>query len=130
MNDLELGKKRAEELGLELIFKAYEIKTYLADDIHRLLGEGVEVQGSQFSLDGGTGNMGWCCDEEPMSTDTHKALLIGIRSIFQESEARKLLREICSQLANNDFYLFKQDDPKTVRNLFEKAKRLLSEVEK
>lgn len=104
MSDLELGKKRAEELGLKLITlhsygggassAPYAQHTtqdrYLADDIHRLLGEGVEAVGNKY------------CDDwwaKPMAQELlpklkDVGLIIGIRPIVQESEERKLLRKL------------------------------------
>lgn len=97
MTNLELGKLRAEELGLlearPVTFTPHG--WYRADDIHKLLGEGVEVLGEE-DTDKSICASKWF-EWSPGITDKesdHKALLIGIRPIKAESEERKLLREL------------------------------------
>lgn len=119
---LELGKKRAEELGLTNIVMAKgpfapTYDCYLASDIHKLLGEGIDLYGNK--------NCRHWDDHAPPETDieagvTHKALLIGIRPIVQESEERKLLREFVS-FVNGTF------DASNYSSIIQKAKRLLDQ---
>lgn len=111
----DIGKRRAEELGLKTDMGVW----YPANDIHQLLSEGIEVFGNQFKMDGGTGDLGWCCDEEKRSADTHHALLIGIKPIVQESEERKLLRELIDAHESEGRYGVKFNEAE------KKAKRLL-----
>lgn len=91
---LELGKKRAAALGIE----SYGImqinplsanRYYSAEHIHKLLGEGVE----QFAYKHDKEHM-WFGAHDKDGIRNLKALLIGIRPIVQESEERKLLKEI------------------------------------
>lgn len=116
MSDLELGKRRAEELGLrEVILSPY----YHAEDIHRLLGEGLET----FSLYSGVDTWWGPLDNDD---DTHQALLIGIRPIAQESEERKHLRRLVTLLEVNATTI----SPTAMAHLneaIERAKRFLSE---
>lgn len=84
---LELGMKRAKDLGLNRgPFSSSEL--YLANDIHRLLSEGVESTCEK------NGIVWTSYSGPPSSTGTHFGLLIGLRPIIQESEEKKLLREI------------------------------------
>lgn len=96
---LELGRKRAIELGLppKCLMGNYEdLKLYYAIDIHFLLGRGQEVAGNP--------NADTSDDEDEeiqsdawgrqVKSNTHRALVIGVRPIYQESEERKLLREL------------------------------------
>lgn len=76
---LELGKRRCEELGLKCYL--YVPECYLADDIHKLLGSGVE----HFGLQESGSNWGTYTAQ-----DTHKGLLIGVRPIVSESEERSI----------------------------------------
>lgn len=89
MNALELGKQRAKELGLVggLDSRFQEYAFYQADDIHKLLGEGVEVGRYKAGLS----MSAWAISHMDHAEET--ALLIGIRPIVQEAEERKLLRE-------------------------------------
>lgn len=114
MTNLELGKKRAEELGLTRgPFSNSHL--YLADDIHKLLGEGVWSKG-RIHKDG-EWTFGGYLDEAV----THKALLIGIRPIVQESEERKLLRELVNNILDN----YDSWKAPPAADLVQKAKRLL-----
>lgn len=90
MDNLELGKKRAEELGLKPFFR--EPDYYSADDIHRLLGEGVEAIGNRGCDDWWANPMA----QETMPKLKDAGLIIGIRPIVQESEERKLLRRLAN----------------------------------
>lgn len=76
---LELGKRRAEELGLKTDMGVW----YPAYDIHRLLSEGVEM-----STDLNDHDSLWSSPKH--FSDTYQALLIGIKPIVQES-AEELL---------------------------------------
>lgn len=94
---LELGKQRASELGLESIHKCWKTlgtpmlmdvhgsitEFYYADDIHKLLGEGVLLH-----EDVG----GWYDPKSkvPFSEAKRQAMLIGFRPIVQESREQKL----------------------------------------
>ena len=94
---LELGKKRAEEIGLKTCCRyiygstsplSYigEQEVYSIDDIHRLLGAG---QGYRF----------------PEVNPTHEGLLIAIRPIVPETREQKLegiLRELMQSLLDNN----------------------------
>lgn len=92
---LELGKKRAEELGLEC-FGGFDMKFYSADDIHKLLSEGVELFGQ---CHGTHRNSSWTTDEKPSKQEwglshTHTSLAIGIRPITPPSEERQIIQAI------------------------------------
>lgn len=113
MNDsdkLELGRKRAEELGIECVaasgFKYY----YDSNDIHKLLDEGVEAHGGKYCLGGE-----WSFVGHKSGESSHQALLIGIRPIIQESEERRLLREFIQESVDGIWST----------GLLERAKRLL-----
>lgn len=93
---LELGRKRAEELGLRLN-GGYN---YVAEDIHRLLGEGQEAWASLDAIKNTPLAEVWYGDNP--RHHTHKALLIGIRSIKTESPERALLREFASVFDSRD----------------------------
>lgn len=86
---LELGRKRAAEIGLKSSEWLQGI-CYFADDVHRLLGEAEEVFGRP--------ERGFRWNQEIVTItadpDTHKALILGIRPIKQESpEDIKILKE-------------------------------------
>jgi hypothetical protein len=84
----DLGKKRAEELGLRLWSRSVDI--YMADDIHKLLAEGVEVKLEEYFP------TGWHITQDGGGT---KALIIGITPIVEKSREEKmeeLLREAFS----------------------------------
>lgn len=89
---LSLGKKRAEELGLKLGAVDGNRSFYDKDDIHKLLGEACYM--SCRPSPGGYWQALQPSQMETYPGDTHQALLIGIKPIVQESEERKLLREI------------------------------------
>lgn len=93
MTPLELGKKRAEELGLTNC--AENVGSYKADNIHKLLGEGVETFGYASKWDWGRYEV--CKDR--YDQPNHQALLIGIRPIAKESQERALLREILKHMS-------------------------------
>lgn len=95
MSDLEeLGKRRARELGLQLINTDPKSvwHFYRPYDIHRLLGEAKFMSCSENDI--GLIRALQPSKEEAFPGDTHKALLIGIRPIIQESEERRLLRDL------------------------------------
>ncbi len=96
MTHLELGKRRARELGLCHPagggFTSGQI--YDADDIHRLLGEGIEI--GAYRTDENFGNDRWKCDEYSCGRRTHKALLIGIRPIVKESREQRMEKLLVS----------------------------------
>lgn len=88
---LELGKRRAEELGLHERKWGGEYGYYLSD-VWKLLGAGVEIVGNVKNIDGGlTTNKCWTSISN--TGETHTALAIGIKPLKVESEERKLLRE-------------------------------------
>lgn len=89
IDTLELGKQRAEELGLKIGAIDGKKCFYDIDDIHKLLGEAEETF-AQISKGDEHLSTYWMKEEH----HTHQALLIGIRPIVQESEERKLLREL------------------------------------
>lgn len=128
---LEIGKKRVEELGLNSygiiqINPLSNNRYYLADDIHKLLGEGMEA----FDDDNWSA---WTPDRRDGSKN--KALLIGIKPIVQESEERKLLREMVGSIATSQYTKDRVEHFRAVFNrsdceileLISKAKRLLEE---
>lgn len=114
MTDLELGEKRAKQLGLEHPSKDEILllaQVYRADDIHRLLGEAYKVGGSFI-------NANWVGGIARADHHTHNALLIGIRPIVQEtqeSEERKFLRRFVKE---SEEWMYKHP-------LYLEAKRLL-----
>lgn len=116
MSDLELGKKRAKELGLS--YRAATLSydqaggqanIYFANDIHRLLGAGVETY-TKSATNSNFSNF----NIVRLADDDMVALQIGIRPIAQESEERKLLKEIVDHLA-----------PSIGPDLFDRARKLL-----
>ncbi len=127
---LALGSKRAEELGLReyegsiryrdgrcwTSERAYQL--YKGDDIHKLLGEGVEV----WSHINGTHKPAyWGPLENGQFNDTHCGLTIGIRPLVQESREQKLermARELLSCL--HKYYT----NPRTVE-IMARAEQLL-----
>lgn len=114
MSDLELGKKRAEEMGLkpvwlgristshglmtgEKTFADFDISAYSADDIHRLLGDakiywGSKVNGPDSKLD----PYNWCADQ--YSDNTHQCLVMGIRPIKQEQTKPQSMEDVAREL--------------------------------
>lgn len=89
--DLALGKKRADELGLKLSRESRDaFDRYLADDIHKLLGEAREV--FQYKPGGMSGDWSHVIDEEfgGARKYANQALVIGIRPIKQESREQKM----------------------------------------
>ncbi len=120
---LALGEKRAKELGLEMwtVFDCTEtVKnalgdrrtskcprckdawlSYRADDIHRLLGEGVEMHGDSDEFTLSEFRSTACMRDADMGNS--RALLIGIRPLVQESEERKLLREFVAWWKSADY---------------------------
>lgn len=103
---LELGKKRAEELGLR--HQRLHLNTtdvYFADDIHKLLGNGVEVRGGghYMSPKSGPTIRSWSApclfDQE---SDDHSALLIGIKPITPPSEERQIIQAMVNSWDSSD----------------------------
>lgn len=93
----DLGKKRAEELGLVMHTTTLPFNWYKADDIHQLLGEGLQLFGEfieDIDEDGRTGgDFQWGYKLKPEKNDTRTALLIGNRPIVKDT-AESLLAEI------------------------------------
>ncbi len=148
MTPLELGKQRAEELGLRMKFSmstggAYYGSgvgagcvggsgssggdyVYSADDIHKLLCEGVEV--FQESRDKYDYDKTWWGEDkkqvEKMSRIEKSALLIGIRPIKQDSFA-----DIVKGLADTELRLGTVNDGTFLHGhlegLIRRAKKLL-----
>lgn len=99
-DDLTIGKMRAIELRLGSVMLrdhpgniSYEY--YRANEVHQLLGEGQEYFWTPH------GDAGMIQKPE----HTHRALGIGVRPIIQESEERKLLREIVNTLGYSEYAL-------------------------
>lgn len=82
---LELGRKRCEELGLKFFIYAtdWNKAVYLANNIHKVLGEGVETRCNKY---GGDVHI-------ETAHPTHQALLIGIKPIVRDT-AIGLVREM------------------------------------
>lgn len=81
---LELGKKRAEELGLRhhgLHLNTTDV--YFADDIHRLLGEGTEYSFDLRILGGLQVNA---------INPQFEGIMIGIKPITPPSEERQIIQ--------------------------------------
>lgn len=95
---LELGWKRAEELGLMLGAVNGNKSFYDKNDIHRLLGSGRVVRGAVEPV---PEDVAWQYESQWDEYDDHQALLIGIKPIVQESEERKLLRLIVGNSQHN-----------------------------
>lgn len=121
---LERGKRIAEELGLTTAtFEASGyIKFYPHDTIHRLLGEGVDVW-AHFETDK---PKYWGPHENNNFNDTHTGIVIGIRQIVQESEERRLLRELTLKCERQKVepHSFTRLD---LSDIYERAKKLLEE---
>jgi hypothetical protein len=84
----ELGEKRAKELGLQSVYSDERCNNliYAADDIHELLGEGIELNATSSK------KASWTEERHP--GDVRIGLLIGTRPIVQESAERQLLDKI------------------------------------
>lgn len=117
MDSLELGKRRAEELGLQLHLSPLIDNGYRADEIHHLLGGAKEVFDAK-SADGKKYNGTWF--EHGTHTSDNTALLIGIRPIVRESDERLLLHEIIEEMKT-----WSNRSPDKLGLLIIKAKRLL-----
>lgn len=108
MSDLELGKKRAEELGLSPD-EWLQGFCYWADDVHHFLGKGVSVF-SEFDPKGPEYSNIWRVginDKRPL----HQAILIGIHPVAQGkdneiaeklAQINKLSKEIEALLENKE----------------------------
>lgn len=86
---LNLGKQRAEELGLERFNYAAADRLYRADDVHKLLGEGVVT----YTRSETKSNF----NRVRFGDDDMVALQVGIRPIVQETREQKmeaLLRQV------------------------------------
>lgn len=117
MTTLELGKQRAEELGLTRMVNSIvtEWPYYLKDDIHKLLGEGVEVGRYKAGLS----MSAWSRSHMDHAEET--ALLLGIRPTAQES-AEKILKDLILE------YEIAHNVPGTglgYRKFYDRAKALL-----
>lgn len=117
---LDRGRKIAEEIGLTCKHSTHG-HVYYADDIHRLLGEGVAVFGRKVPVSGLHG-----FGEQPCVADDLRGLTIAIRPLLQESEERKLLREII--VAHNKEC--DGDSGNTCCTYIERAKALLAKEPK
>lgn len=98
MSDLELGKRRAQDLGLEItrdITASFDV--YRAEDIHRLLGEGVEAIGNKGCDDWWANPM----KKEALPKVKDVGLIIGIRPIVQEQESERTAKDILRDLLDN-----------------------------
>lgn len=125
---LEIGKQRAEKLGLEDWRLEHPeggaIDCYPADDVHRLLGEGVELFGQ---CHGTHRNSSWTTDEKPSKQEwglahTHAGLLIGIKPIAPPSEERQIIQALVNCWSANDH--------RAVGEAYEMAKAYLAKTKK
>lgn len=90
MDTLELGEKRADELGLKLVNPGTQLRLfYYQDDIHKLLGEGECVYGFGKAYP----DMYNWAKRNSSEQNTHQALLIGIKPIVKDT-AEQLVRDI------------------------------------
>lgn len=113
---LELGKKRAKELGLSTC--AYGTY-YPAEIIHRLLGEGVETK-AWVSKEGLAAPC-WIARPWNDADATHTAIMIAIRPITKPDTAESLLK---------DFTQAKTISLADYERLIERAKAYLEKGEK
>lgn len=99
MTTEEIGRKRAEELGLKCHAVNHSINlAYACADIHRLLGEAVEMYGWQNN---GVGAIKWS-DSSYAEVDSHAALLIGTRPVKQPSREEEMASLLCEMLSFMD----------------------------
>lgn len=128
MTTLELGKQRAEELGLKLEWQAVTARTvsyYREDDIHKLLGEGVET----YTHDQTQSNF----NTRKFGNDNMIALQIGVRYIKQETREEQLtkaLKELIETITVREFKTGNQvsvllNDTESTYLAIQKAKALL-----
>lgn len=128
MSNLELGKQRADELGLKMLdmitLTVTQRKWYKAYDIHKLLGDGAEVIGKKYqdTLHGFTNqkSIDWDQQKEPYTGCPQAALLIGIRPIKQDS---------CEQLVRDILRDANERGGHVLSDYIKRAKALLEEKE-
>lgn len=124
------GEERAKELGLRikpksLTYSGTSDGFYEADDIHKLLGEGVEMSGFDRQSNGGIWDMSEMVCGQGQPSHTHKAIMISIRPIVTDT-AESLLRELVDALEASIQMRTAQIDR---RGLVDRAKKLLAESE-
>lgn len=125
MSKIELGKKRAEELGLKWQ-RMIDIEMYYADDIHKLLGDGQEVH--NFMALGNRKSMWYeSTAMSLLSTPDWEeiGLVIGVRPIHKDT-AESLLRELMKY--DGVLAITTQQgtfEMKTTYDIFARAKKLL-----
>ncbi len=96
---LKLGEQRAIELGILTVTTGRELrKDIMFDDLFRVLGAAKSVFSDRTNHDHHEANGFqqkdiWYTHHHGISY-TDEALLIGVRPLVQESEERKLLREL------------------------------------
>lgn len=112
---IKLGRKRAAELGLDI-----QLDWYKADDIHKLLGESIEL--GMYRTDQELGFDRWKGDQYSNGRRTHNAFAVGIRPIHKETREDKL-ESIVKRLA--EYIPNKQQCE--MWDLHKEAKQLLSE---
>lgn len=134
MDTLELGKSRAVELGLQLHI-SYQKNVdhyYYANDIYRILGDGVSFV-CEHLKDSNLSDMhreGWVGHEPktwPDCPQTHTALLIGIKPIEKDT-AEMLLKHFMKWFDDNGIVQYRgsfKPDIEILEALQERAKKLL-----
>lgn len=134
MNVFELGNKRAKELGLQpksvdIPIGHWSNAVYLADDIHKLLGESMEVFGGKVGLLDLRFRFEEArkLDGSPNEWATHTAFLIGIKPIEKDS-AEELLQDFLKWFGDNNIIQYrgnKLPDCNDLHSLEARAKKLL-----
>ncbi len=95
MTTEELGEQRAKELGLKT--HPDPEPSYYADDIHKLLGEGVEVENPSDDKD--TACQRWSLSEYSIKGyGKQQGLLIGIRPINPPSRVESEIKAKIDQI--------------------------------
>ncbi len=119
MTTEELGRKRCEELGLKT--HPDPEPSYYADDIHYLLGDGVEVVGT---YDRTLNHISSTFGQIQSKKDYDSALLIGIRPIKQPSREEQL-EELVRELIEREKNSYSENPKYKLNDWLAKAKSLL-----
>lgn len=120
MSDLELGKQRAEELGLKY-WRLLEMGSslYLANDVHSLLGA-AKFMSCEIN-DMGLIRALQPSKEECYVNATHKALLIGVKAL-REDTMEEVLKDLTKFLPRFHY----DEDIQAIKNLIFRASLLVN----
>lgn len=130
---IELGERRAKELGLKICRCSYDGPKWLFHydgySIHKLLGEASEVMSQWECLGNGSNGRSaiWHTSYTQLKNPTDIALLIGIKPIEKDS-AEKCLKDIINWISKSEIISFRGDNVPGLDMLWkleERAKKLL-----